>query len=175
MASIDELIRKLEQFQTELQNRMPAISKEIAGNFVLEKVVQIRNKGVGTYKTNKYPAYLLKGKTLTASGKSFIDQKIKSRELTNWSELRKAQGMQIRFVDLSYSLQMLGSTGLTKFVASGNRYKVEIGGRNDEAKKKLQSNFERYGDFLKPTPEQAERMEQALQEKVLEIFKRIVN
>lgn len=154
MLMVQDAINRLDQFVKDLQNGMPAISTEVAGLFLQVKLTQIKTSGIGTYNGNKYPAFLLKGKELNSSGASFIDAKIKAKENTNWKELRAAQGLQVGFVDVYYSGQMLNSTGIERNNTVSYRYYAIIGGRNDEARKKLAANKLRYGSFLYPTSDQ---------------------
>lgn len=154
MLMVQDAINRLLQFERELQNGMPAISKEVTGLFLNAKINQIRKSGIGSYSAKKYAANFLKGKELNGAGKSFIDLKIKNKEKTNWAELRASQGLQIQFVDVYYSGQMLNSTGIQRNNSASYRYYSIIGGRNEEARKKLGYNQKRYGNFLHPNIEQ---------------------
>lgn len=170
-----DAINRIDVFTKELQNNMPAISTEVAGLFLSTKIEQIRKVGFGKqYKTKTYSAHYLRGKELNASGKTFIENKIKAKEKTNWQQLRAAQGLQVQFVDLYYSGQMLNSTGLIRNNTASYRYYSIIGGRNAEAKAKLAANYKRYGNFLYPTPAQGQIMGTRAVNLIGVIYKRIL-
>lgn len=174
MLYVQDAINRIEQFKQELVTAMPAISTEVAGLFLSAKIQQIRKTGVGNYSTALYSAHRLKGKELNSAGKTFLDEKIKKREKTNWAQLRKAQGLQTSFVDVYYSGQMLDSTGIERANSASFRYYSIIGGRNDESKKKLAYNRIRYGRFLHPNPEQGKMIGNRAISLVGNIYKRIL-
>lgn len=172
MGTIADAVRRIENFQNELIASMPAIALEAGGVFLAAKIEQIRKMGVGLYNSNVYSAHFLKGKELNASGKSFIATKLKNKERTNWAEFRKAQGLQSNFVDLYYSGQMLNSTGIINVSTVTNTFFVTLGGRNAEAKAKLEKNRERYGDFLKPNAKQSTLMNKRALKLITDIYKK---
>lgn len=174
MATVLDAIRRLEQFEKELINAMPTISVQVTSKFLVAKIQQIRKVGIGQYSTKTYSASFLKGKELNAAGKSFIENKRKAKQKTNWKEFRMAQGLQGSFVDVSYSGQMLNSTGIQKNNRVSYIYYSTIGGRNAEAKMKLEANRKRYGDFLRPTPEQEKAIGKHSIDLIGNIYKRIL-
>lgn len=174
MLYVTDAINRLEQFKQELINTMPSISTEVAGIFVLAKIQQIRKIGIGQYSTKTYSPNFLKGKELNSAGRSFLDQKAKAKQKTNWKEFRAAQGLQSAFVDVYYSGQTLNSTGIERNNTVSYRYYSIIGARNDEAKKKMFLNMKRYGRFLTPTNEQGKQIGDRAIKSVGNIYKRIL-
>lgn len=174
MLYVKDAINRIDQFVQELTNTMPAISTEVAGVFVVAKLQQIKKSGVGQYSSKVYSPNFLKGKELSSSGRSFLDQKIKAKQNTNWKEFRGAQGLQNSFVDLYYSGQMLNTTGIERNNTVSFRYYSIIGARNDEAKKKMFMNMKRYGRFLTPTIEQEKQIGTRAIFMVGVIYKRIL-
>lgn len=175
MATTVDAINRLKTFSKQLEREMPSISKDVGALFLRLKIQEIKQKGIGNYSPTLYAASWLKGKELNGLGKTFIRNKIKNKERTNWAELRKAQGLQIKFVDVYYSGQMLNSTGIISSKTASFTYYVIIGGRNDEAKKKLYANQQRYGNFLKPNPEQEKAMADRALFLIGRLYKRILN
>ena len=156
MLYVTDAINRIDQFTKELTSGMQSLTNDVAGVFLQAKLTQIKTSGIGQYSSKRYPAYFLKGKELNSSGGSFIDAKIKANQRINWADLRQAQGLQVGFVDVYYSGQMLNSTGIDRNNSASYRYYAIIGGRNDEARKKLYQNSVRYGSFLYPTPDQSQ-------------------
>jgi len=174
MLYVQDAINRIEQFKQELINTMPAISTEVAGLFVIAKIQQIRKIGIGQYSSKTYSPSFLKGKELNGAGRSFLDQKIKAKQKTNWKEFRASQGLQSSFVDVYYSGQMLNSTGIERNNSVSFRYYSIIGARNDEARKKMFLNMKRYGRFLTPTKDQEKMVGNRAIVLVGNIYKRIL-
>ena len=107
----------------------------------------IKDKGFGeTYSTNEIPPFWLYEKALNASGKSYLDNL--DGEGTNWGEFRQAQGLQSKHVDLSYSTRMWKGMRPDDPQQDGTKFFCVMGHNDNEGKKKMNWNFERYGDFL---------------------------
>lgn len=174
MLTVLDAIKRVEQFEKELISSMPAISTDVAGAFVVAKIEQIRKVGIGNYSPKLYGAHRLIGKELNSAGKTFIEQKMKKNERTNWAQLRAAQGLQVGFVDVHYSGQMLNSTGIYEQKKVSNIFYSVIGARNDEAKKKMYRNMVRYGRFLTPDPSQEKVIGQRCLVLIGNIYKRIL-
>lgn len=174
MLYVSDAIIRIDQFVQELRNSMPATSTKVAGLLLRMKIQQIKREGVGKYSPKTYSAHFLKGKQLNNLGKTFIESKIKKKEKTNWAELRKAQGLQTQYVDVYYSGQMIRSLGIESQITSPNVYYIKIGARNDEAKKKLEHNIQRYGNFLIPNKAQNEAMAKLINQDIANIYKRVL-
>lgn len=162
-----QLIDRLTRLEEALKARAPSIVTNAGKAFLIEKKEEIATRGVGRYSKTTYSASFLKGKELSSSGKSFLDNKIKNKELTNWAGLRSAEGLQVSFVDLWYSGKMINSTTAQKGNNTTYKYFVVIGGRNKDSKRKLFANYERYGDFLRPNDEQHKNFQDSVKTAVL--------
>lgn len=88
MASVDQLLLKLDKFEMQLKSSMPEFVREMAGVVLSYTITAIRRNGglIGnpTYSNNPgVPAYLYKGKNsdypkaLNAAGRRYINAKIK--------------------------------------------------------------------------------------------------
>lgn len=152
--TLEELIRRLGLFQDDMKRNQSKVLLGSGRNFLEEKKKQILSNGVGKYSKRKYYAGSLKGKELSGAGLSFLESKIKKKEKTNWAGLRQAEGLQTSFVDLYYSGQMWNSLKLVK----QSQVSYTIQASNKLAQQKLNMNKKRYGDFLKPTPEQKKNL-----------------
>lgn len=164
------LISRLDNLEKDLQQKAPSIILGAGRSFLVAKKLQIANSGVGRYSSKKYHPSALKGRELSSAGKTFIENKISRKEKTNWSELRRAEGLQVSFVDLYYSGQMMNSTIAQKANQASFTYFITIGARNKKAQEKLNYNYERYGNFLKPTQAQFEEMKKDVNRRVLNII-----
>lgn len=164
----------MDQFKQELTAAMPAISTDVAGLFLVSKIQQIKKTGIGSYSPKLYSAHYLEGKELNSTGKSFLDAKIKKGERTNWAQLRNAQGLQVGYVDVYYSGQMLNSTGIDQNKRVSNIFYSIIGARNDEAKRKMYHNMIRYGRFLTPDLTQRQMIGNRAIQLVGNVYKRIL-
>ena len=172
--TVEDAIRRVQQFQKELLAQMPAISKEVTGLFISLKLSAIKKRGIGNYSSRKYAASYLKGKELTGSGRAFIAAKIKAKQKTNWAELRGAQGLKTRFVDFYYSGQTLNSIGIIKTSTSGNKFIVNFGARNPQAAQKLSQGIRKYGNFMQPDEQQAKVMRERAEFLISKIYKRVI-
>lgn len=149
------------------------------------------------------PAYLYRGKNkdypriLNGAGRAFINKKIKEAEdarkvkkangykgfqafgsskagLVNWKQIRKAQGLQVSNVDLTYSGRMFQSTGITGSKTKGTNYITLIAGMDKETRDKLKHNFKRYGPFLAPSEKALDFARIGAKNRIETLFKKIV-
>lgn len=164
--TLETLISRLSDLEKDLQSKAPSILMSSGKAFLEAKKRQILSSGVGRYSSKKFYPSALKGKELTSSGRSFIEEKIKSKTKINWASLRKAEGLQTSYVDLYYSGHMWNSTIAKKANSSTYVFYITIGAKNKLAQKKLNYNFERYGDFLSPNKSQLDVIKKELKNNV---------
>lgn len=160
----------LKQKLIKLKAQLPTIYEECAKEFSLNvkalAVSNITNSGVKdesgsaeVYSENEVPAFWFRGKELNASGISFLDglPKIKKTskegkeyesQFTNWGDFREAQGLQKRFVDLSYSNEMWRGMLPGDVEVIGNKYISPLGHTNRAGQDKMNWNYHRYGNFI---------------------------
>lgn len=149
MASLEDLRKKLEQLQVDLPAVLlqAATTVSMGGKALAERT--IKDKGFGAmYSTEKVPAWFMEGKELNASGSNFIDEKIKKNEETNWKEFRGVQGLQINYVDLSYSNEMWCGMFPQEAYQSGTKFIAPLAHNNRAGQDKMNWNKKRYGDFI---------------------------
>lgn len=149
MATIKDLIEKLEKVKSELPTYLleVATSVSLTGKALSERT--IKDKGFGEqYSESKVPAWFMDGKELNAGGKSFIKNKKKQNEPTNWKEFRAAQGLETVFVDLSYSNEMWSGMFPQEAYQEGNKFIAPLGHNNRTGQNKMNWNRDRYGDFI---------------------------
>lgn len=147
MASLRDLINNLK----EIEQALPEVLKQSAtvmahdAKALAERI--IKDKGFGAvYSTTEVPSIWFYEKTLNASGKTYLDNV--DDGMTSWGDFRQAQGLQNKFVDLSYTTRMWSGMRPDEVQEDGFRYFCLMGHNDNEGKKKMNWNFERYGDFL---------------------------
>ena len=118
-------------------------------------------RGFGeTYSSGEIPIYFLTGftgknsityhpKTKSKRGDKFLEGKKKQGEHTvSYSELRQAEGLQINFVDLTFSGEMWRNMFPREVIVEGNYYIAPLGCNTKDGQAKLNYNYERYGNFF---------------------------
>lgn len=172
MATLKDLNTQLERMKEAITQELPGIVTTVVVTAKALAEREIKENGFGaTYSRGKYPAFFLYGKQLNQKGESFLKahgvntegkqtdkvQKGKkdtkraltyAERLTNWAEFREAQGLQVEHVDLSYSNKMFANMGPGEPEISGTKVTVLLGATNQEAQKKMNYNFIRYGNFI---------------------------
>lgn len=167
MATLRDLINNLK----DIEEALPEVLKKSAtvmahdAKALAERI--IKEKGFGeTYSTNEIPPFWLYEKALNASGKSYLDNL--DGEGTNWGEFRQAQGLQNKHVDLSYSTRMWKGMRPDEVQEENGRFFCLMGHNDNEGRKKMNWNFERYGDFIgKALKGQEEVLEEVATENIL--------
>lgn len=169
---IQQLINELKDVRDALPEALKnvATSMSLTGKAMAER--SIKDKGFGqVYSAAEIPAYFFKGFT-SKKGKTYLPKYINNRGLkaiedvekeqakenrqndTNFrarmsfKELRKAQGLPIDHVDLTYSGKMWAGMGPLPVEVNGYEYVAPLGGFNNEAQDKMNWNYQRYGDFM---------------------------
>ena len=93
-------------------------------------------------------------KRLKKRGVAFLaklEKKTSKKEklaLSNWGEFREAQGLQINYVDLTYSGEMWRGLFPQDVQIEGFRYIAPLGSTTVAGQKKLNWQYERYGNFF---------------------------
>lgn len=157
MDDFDDILNKLK----EIRDALPAVLLETATSMSLTaKAVAertIKDKGFGaSYSSEKYPVWFLDGKELNKTGIAFIEsvkKGVKDDEVaeSNWAEFRGAQGLQNKYVDLTYTGKMWAGMFPQEARIENYNYIAPLGHNNLEGQKKMDYNFKRYGDFIGST------------------------
>lgn len=153
---ISELRKKLERLKSQLPIELPKMAKEFAMTVKADAERKIKDKGFGkVYSETLVPSYWFYDKELNAKGKTFLEGLIPVEDeegdkvyLTNWKEFREAQGLQTKFVDLSYSNEMWRGLFPSEPYVINEQYFSELAHTNTEGQDKMNYNRERYGEFI---------------------------
>lgn len=148
--TLADLRTMLKKVAVEVQKELDVIAVQMANDAKALSYRNMTGKGVAgaAYSTHEYPAFFLLGKALNATGRAFIKQKMKKKELTNWKGLRGAQGLPTNKVDLQYSGKMWAGVAVVRIDRSGGITRALLGGNTKDAQDKMDWNRERYGDFI---------------------------
>lgn len=177
MSDISDFKNQLKKIREAVNLALPDIAERLALTAKALAERRMKEQGFGVlYSTVRIPAWFLHGKQLNARGTKFLEDrgvdpgtgaqgegKKKRRKkkgdpdpgkfdiFTNWGEFRGAQGLQNKFVDLSYSNFMWSNMAPVRVVQENEITKALLGATNTEAQNKMTWNFERYGDFIRRT------------------------
>lgn len=146
---ISELIAILKQFRDELPQVLPAVATSVSmtGKALAERT--IKDKGFGAdYSTKTVPAWFFKGKELNAKGRAFIYEQSLDEIPTNWKEIREVQGLQTKYVDLTYSGKMWAGMFPQEVEVNLFMYIAPLGNNTVEGQNKMNWNYARYGDYI---------------------------
>lgn len=156
-------LNDLKQSLIKARDAVPALlfesAKEYALNIKASAEMKIRSEGVGQYSKHKVSAYAFIGKELNNSGSSYIDGLIKKKKedkengdsedyMLTWGDFREVQGLQSSHVDLSYSNEMWRGMLPGPVLQKGNEYISRLAHTNEEGQRKMNANYNRYGDFI---------------------------
>lgn len=154
MSNLEELIKRLKAVRDAIPELMPSVATSVSmsAKAIAERI--IKEKGFGkNYSATEIPAFFFKGKELNKRGLNYIQKLEKQADeensaMLNWGEFRAAQGLQSKFVDLTYSGKMWSSMFPQDVEVDLFRYVAPLGSTNKEGQNKMNWNFERYGDFV---------------------------
>lgn len=166
MSDLTELIKKFKAIRDAIPETMPAVATSVsmAGKALAER--QIKEMGFGKkYSTTPVPAFFFYGKELNKRGVTYLEgleskgskgkkkiEDITEADLldgeTTWGDFRAAQGLQNKFVDLTYSGKMWASMFPRDVETTLFKYVAPLGSTNIEGQNKMNWNYERYGDFV---------------------------
>lgn len=146
---LNALIAKLKSFRDKLPEVLPGLATvvSLSGKAIAERA--IKDHGFGEQYSNKeVPAFWLYGKNINARGSSFVvDQERKGSGVT-WGEFRAAQGLQNKYVDLTYSGKMWAGMFPQEVQVDLFKYTAPLGNNTVEGQNKMNWNHARYGDFI---------------------------
>lgn len=150
---IGTLLTALKQLKNELPEVLGSTAESMAGTAKALAQLTIEKEAIlGRYSAGVVPAFWLEGKELNARGTSFLAKVMKAKEpkdrVTNWGELRKAQGLQTDHVDLTYSGEMWRGLMPQPYRVDGTMYVSDLAHNNKAGQDKLNWNRQRYGNFV---------------------------
>jgi hypothetical protein len=134
---------------------------------------RIQREGFGATYSDKYvPAFFLYGKAINAGGRAYLADNNLRDDLTNWKELRKAEGLQTAFVDLTHTGRMWNSLTVIRNEQAEAQFRAYIGSTDSEGEKKLLYSANRYGDFLALNPSERIEVEEVARDLLETIIKK---
>ena len=171
---LQALRQDLKKVEAMVRDALPtiAILLTLSAKAISER--NIKEQGFGyAYSENTVPAFFLKGKELNSVGERFIEDKIENDEETNWKELRAAQGLQNKYVDLTFSGTMWSNMAPGEVEFNGEIVTAPLVATNREVQNKMNWNRDRYGDFIGKslTPENYDQLYRIVIEEVLKIIR----
>lgn len=162
---ISELIAILKQFRDELPQVLPAVATSVSmtGKALAERT--IKDRGFGKeYSRVEVPAYWFYGKWINNRGRDFLYsnkgdtgskkkvEDITEKDLINgtttWGKFRNAQGLQDKYVDLTYSGKMWAGMFPQEVEVNLFMYTAPLGNNTIEGQNKMNWNYARYGDYI---------------------------
>lgn len=172
MASIDDEIARLRRAREILENAIESMSDEIAVSTLTLLKDRSINEGItiggepgskAQYSKKEIKTSLFAGKERNKAGTAWIE----ANTVGTWHQFRKAQGLNNEEVNLSYTNEMWSKIGVIKTNVQGQgRASTEIGSLDEETQNKIEGNSYRFGDFLKPLPEELEFGQSVLKQKI---------
>ena len=146
---MDDLIQRLKDFRDNLPTIIGEAATLVSGSAKAIAERRIKESGFNeSYSDAKYPAWFLIGEELNQAGLSFLKTKKENDEPTNWAELRESQGLQSAHVDLSYSNEMWSGMQPQEPYELNGAIVAPLAHTNTAGQRKMNYNFERYGDFI---------------------------
>lgn len=144
-----------------------AETKAIAGTSLMVERLQSQGVPGKSYSTQRLPGWYFSDKELNAGGRAYLSQKDgekdKSKQGVTWGEFRAAQGLQNKYVDLTYSGRMLGGIIIVAQTSTGSTFTASTGGSDSEVDAKLGWNAERYGNAVfQPTAAENQELDQVV-------------
>lgn len=165
--TLEENIGRLKSLQSKVKDILPVLTLQGAQTGV--SIVKDRSIEEGIYKdglddnyvaysANLIPTWFFKGKERNQAGRKYIQE----NPLGNWKGFRNAQGLDSDNVNLSYTNRMWTSYGSQiKVVQYGpGVFRAIVDASDDEERKKMAYNVERYGNFMVPTEDERLRIAQ---------------
>lgn len=124
---------------------------------------------------------MAQGAALTA--KALIQERIQESgqdaigaELTPYSEsyrkLRNKKGYETAFTNVTFTGQMWRATNISSTTFEGSKYVVEIGGTDTPSKDKLNWNSERYGDLLRLSKNEENKLQTKIDDTLIDLVKK---
>lgn len=177
--TIDEAIESVDRLLSVLDNELLKITEEIAINATTLIIHRIQTDGIGKqYSSKKVPAYLflLDENRLDTQQTVNAIRKIAEAEdpedrFANWADVREAHGNQISFVDLTFTGRMFQNIGVITTEKVGNQYQTTVAGFDEETRKKMKWNAERYGQFFSSSESEIKMLQGLFDERIIELTK----
>ncbi len=171
--TLDQYIEDWRAFVAALEDQALSIGAGLGSQIladikgrVIEKGESSDGSGFKPYSKKGVPAFLLFNKALNSAGRSFVEQKSKSKELVTWGEFRGAQGLPEDKVNYSYTGRMWANTQVRIMNVSPGVSLAVIEGGNKETQDKLGFNSDRDKNVLEPSELEIEEVRLTLDDEI---------
>lgn len=141
---ISDLIQRLEAVKFSLEQQAQDIVTIAAMDLKGLAETNILQKGVALYAPTKLPTFWWKGRQLNQRGSQWLAD----NKWGSWAEFRKAQGLQVAYVDLFYSGHMWHNTAVIRVEKVGTVVYAYLGGQDKKAADHLFYMSVLYGTFI---------------------------
>lgn len=129
---------------------------------------------LGDYSTTDIPAWFFRGKSVNASGKAGVEKAIKANEKISYSDFRRFNNRETKFVDLTFTGAMWREMAATITINTADRTNVSIQPTTPRSSKVLGYNVNKYGRILDNTTSEINMLLQANKNRVLKVFKNVL-
>jgi hypothetical protein len=174
---LTNLIDRIDTLEKELRIELPNLAKGALLTIKALAELEIQEKGFGaSYSPNEVRNSTLRKNLLNNRGRDFLDKRDKKgQKVTSYSEFRKAQGLQNRYVDLTYTGKMWAGMTVTKETENSGLFIAVLGSSSQIGAFKMDKNFERYGDYIAKVTSQQDITDVAeyVNEEVINIIKKV--
>lgn len=147
--SNEEIIVKLNELAKAISENTPEIIQEVALN--AKALIQERIQETGNNAQEQ---------SLNAYSESY-------------KKIRSKRGFETSFTNLTFTGEMWRSTSIIDTNQQGNKYVVSIGGNTSITKDKILWNSERYGDILKTSSAEEDKLASQVNESLNQIIKQV--
>jgi hypothetical protein len=141
---VNELITRLQSVKFTLEQEAQNIVAVAAMDLKGLSETNVLLSGVGMYSVKKIPTYWFRGKELNRRGSDYLAD----NKTGNWGEFRKAQGLQVAYVDLFYSGHMWHNMGVIRIEKVGTKLIAYLGGQDKKAADHMYYMMQLYGPFV---------------------------
>ncbi|KAA9333403.1 hypothetical protein F0P96_10565 [Hymenobacter busanensis] len=143
---MDTLEHAIERAKAQLQLQAPRVVLTMAQTGLALVVNRLQTEGLKgrRYSTSPLPKFFFR--PTNAAGRDYV----KRSKKPTYAGLREAQGMETRFVNLTYTGRMLRSLAPVPAGVVASIFQARIVASDAENAAKLEHNRRREGDFLAP-------------------------
>jgi len=168
---IDVLLKRLRDVRANILTDGLEVAKSMALNQKALVVRRLQSEGIAgqQYSDKGVPAYLIEKSGYARLNSGFdklIKDKKKNLENVAWKDVREVQGLQIGFVDYTFSGRTFQNLTIVDTRIDGTTVYADLGGSDQETKNKLSYGFARYGDFLALNEEEKKILIQLVEEEM---------
>lgn len=193
MSTLNDLDERLLMVEQALLKEGPKIVQLYAADYLAEAVNEIQTKGIEGAKYSTDPFYA--GKSIynnksgfSPRGKEFKDQKKKDRGKKvdgsdrktmylpgGYEELRRLNGLQTAFVDLTFSGRMLANLGVRKETSDSGKIMAYLGASNEEEIDKLSGHAAKFKNLLRLSIEKLKPIQEDSVKRFFDLIKRTIS